>query len=194
MGRCYPGTNTLFESVERHDAFLLSAINAVVEPDDELFILGDFADNKPGKYRLQIKCKHVKLIMGNHDRVQASLNVFGDCPAIRQTKLRGVDEWGEPGSLKCVLCHYPLAYWEGSHNGTAHLYGHTHGQREDTLNGSFPGRRAFDVTVDHLMTVFGSYMPVCETTLYGVFKSWDGHDPTSYYDRIKAKRDKRLGL
>jgi calcineurin-like phosphoesterase family protein len=188
MLRCFPGTKTLFPTVEAHDTHLIDAINKTVGQDDELFVLGDFAQ-QPGKYRMRINCKHVRLVRGNHDPYQKSKNVFGEIPYIIHTKVRD----GEGGSLKVVLCHTPMAYWDGSHNGSGHLYGHLHGQREDTLNAAFGHeRRSMDVGADHLRRWQGHYSPVSEVNLYRLFTSWRGHDPVSFYHDYQETRDREF--
>jgi len=188
MLRLYPGTHTLFPNTEAHDKCLIDSINEVVGEKDELFVLGDFASKKPGKYRARIKCKHVYLVRGNHDPPQASKAVFGEIPDMRQTKVRS--ESGE--SLRVVLSHYPMAFWDGSHKGWGHLYGHTHGQREEQLNQVFPGRRAFDCTIDNLLQLFGSYRPISEEKVFDLFSALPGHDDVSYYCELKNSRDQKF--
>jgi calcineurin-like phosphoesterase family protein len=61
----------LGETIELHDANLLNRINSRVRPEDTLFILGDFSLESGGavaRYRAQLKCKTVILVMGNHDK------------------------------------------------------------------------------------------------------------------------------
>jgi len=189
MGRRYPGTTTLFESAEAFDTHLIDVINATVQRDDELFCLGDWSKDKPGKYRARINCKHIKLILGNHDSRAKCENVFGQIREIEMVKLRK-----DGGTLRCILCHYPQAFWSGSHRGYAHLYGHTHGQREGTMDKCFPGRRSLDITVDNLLTLTNSYAPVSEEWLYNWFMPKPGHDKLTHYQDIKKRRDWRLGL
>lgn len=185
MLRRYPHSQTLFESTEQHDQHMLEAINSTVDRDDELFILGDFAEN-PGKYRALIKCKHVYLIRGNHDPYQKCVNVFGEMPYVKYTKLRG--KYG--GSIRCVLSHTPFAFWDGSHKGFAHLYGHCHGQREDCMSAWFGfSRRSMDVGVDNLIAFQGHYAPVSEQTLYYLFLARHGHDLPEFYHEYQARRD-----
>jgi calcineurin-like phosphoesterase family protein len=159
-----------FSTVEEHDTHLLEEINLTVGPMDELFILGDFGF-KPGKYRMKIKCRHVCLILGNHDPPGKCRNVFGECPLIKVTKARH----GE-NILPVVLCHYPMAFWPASHHGSAHLYGHTHGTHEGWLEHAFPGRRAVDVGVDNLLLIRGNYTPVSEEWVYEYMMARSGHE------------------
>jgi calcineurin-like phosphoesterase family protein len=192
MLRRYPRSNVLFPSVEEHDAHLLGAINCTVGVNDELYILGDFSD-KPGKYRAQIKCKHVFLIRGNHDPVEKSRNVFGEIPFQRVIKLR--DSRGVGRSMYCVLSHAPQAFWFGSHKGWAHLYGHVHGQREDYLDLALGvERRSMDVGVDSLRQKYGDYFPLDEEALCAIFTMRQGHDLPSYYHDFQKARDFKYGF
>ena len=189
MLRRYPGTNTLFRTVEDHDHHLIGAINCTVREEDELYILGDFSQ-EPGKYRAMIDCKHVYLIRGNHDPVQKSRTVFGDLPWMRTVRLRC-----DGDSLRAVLCHFPLAYWDGSHKGWAHLHGHVHGQREATLDRAFGTfRRSLDVGVDAIRSEFGDYFPLDEQELYCILSNREGHDNPIYYHDLQAQRDKEHGF
>ena len=184
--RYRPGTKELFDSIEEHDDYLIDAINGVAGPDDELHILGDFALDKPGKYRMRIKCKHVYLTQGNHDRPMKSRRVFGEIPRIRLTELR---TFGNK-RLKAVLCHTPMAFWEGSHKGWANLYGHCHGQREDTMDRWLGlDRRSLDVSVDNIYKLTGSFTPLDEQVLYYEMISRAGHDHPSFYSNYKGMRD-----
>lgn len=190
MLRRYPGTDVLFPTTEAHDDHLIGAINCTVRPNDELFVLGDFAGKQPGKYRSRIKCKHVRLIRGNHDPVQASENVFGDIPWMLTTKLRS-----DQGSMNVVLSHAPQLFWIGSHRGWAHLYGHVHGQREDWMDLHLGiERRSMDVGVDHIFRINGDYFPLSEDELYHYFVTRLGHDQQSFYIDYQNARDARLGF
>ena len=184
--RYRPGTEELFASVEEHDDYLLDAINSVVGVADELHVLGDFALKKPGKYRMRIKCKHVYLTRGNHDRPLQSRRVFGEIPRIRLTELRG--DRGD--RLKTVLCHTPMAFWQGSHKGWGNLYGHCHGQREDTMD-QWLGldRRSLDVSVNNIYKLTGSFTPLDEVYLYYWMLSRAGHDQPEFYSNYRGMKN-----
>lgn len=187
MLRRYPSTRTLFPNTEAHDRYLIDDINIVVGEKDELIVIGDFAGKKPGKYRARINCKHVYLVRGNHDPVMASKAVFGEIPYMKKTKVRK-----DGKSLPVILSHYPQAFWDGSHKGWGHLYGHTHGQREEHLERAFPGRRAFDCTVDNLIRKFGSYRPISEEKVFSILTALPGHDDVAYYKQIQHIRDRQF--
>lgn len=168
-----------FETIAEHDQALIESINSRVGKRDQLYLLGDFGFN-PGKYRMQIWCKHVTLIIGNHDRHQKSLNVFGDYHYIHGVKLLN-------GAL-CILCHYPMAFWPASHHGSYHLYGHVHGNREQTLDEMFPGRRSMDVSVDNLLAKFNTLGPISEEEVIRCLSDQEGHDQISFYKNLRGEQ------
>jgi calcineurin-like phosphoesterase family protein len=182
--RYRPGTEELFASIEEHDDYLIKGINLLVKPSDELHILGDFAWKTPGKYRMRIKCKHVYLTRGNHDKPGKCRKVFGEIPYVRLTKLRS----GEGQHLPTVLCHTPMAFWPGSHRGWSNLYGHCHGQREGKLDEALGyGRRSMDVGVDNIYKITKSFLPLSEVELYNWLISKAGHDFPEDYPNQKEQ-------
>lgn len=162
-----------FRSIEEHDEEILDNINRMVGRTDQLYIIGDFAWQSAPKYRQRIRCKHVVLIRGNHDRPTPSKHAFGG--AIHDMLTVKFQE------TRAVLCHYPMAYWDKSHYGSIHLYGHMHGQREDDLNILFPYRRAMDVGVDQIYREFGQYRPISEDEVLELLACQIGHDPVEFY-------------
>ena len=182
MARVNP-MGQLFSCTEEHDHFLLGQINTRIHPEDELFIIGDFAWDKPGKYRAQIQCRHVRLVKGNHDKTQACANVFGEIPEIMRTKAYSENRTDH---IKLFLSHYPNAYWDGSHRGWGHLYGHCHGQREEELDMLFPQRRALDIGVDNVYRVWGYFGPVSEAQVFEYMARRGGHDEIRFYEDYQA--------
>ena len=113
-----------FETVEEMNQTMIHLWNGRVRDEDNVYILGDFGYGLVGNihsilYRLKGK-KY--LIRGNHDHVFLKKETFN----------RALFEWIEDikkvsgGSDGCVLCHYPMVSWAGSHKGVIQLYGHTH--------------------------------------------------------------------
>ena len=190
MGRT-TGSGALCATSEHHDKMIIDNINQMVGRDDELFIIGDFAFDKPGKYRAMIDCKHIKFIMGNHDRKQKSSNVFGETPDILRTKCFNKDG---TEYFDMYMCHYPTMYWDQSHNGACHLYGHCHGQREEYLDSLEPGRRALDVGVDNAMKLLGEFRPFADYEVYDYMARRSGHDDVRFYKDYQRELFLNRGL
>jgi calcineurin-like phosphoesterase family protein len=114
-----------FKDVYEMNAALIERWNAKVQPDDEIYHLGDFGfcnANQTVEILEQLNGKKF-FIFGNHDR------------QMREAKVREHFVWSKdyhelkmPG-LKggVVLCHYPMYSWNRMHHSVPHLYGHTHG-------------------------------------------------------------------
>lgn len=185
MARVNPDTKKLFSCQEEHDEYLIASINSTLNRGDELIIAGDFAFDKPGRYRQQILCKHVKLIRGNHDRLEKSRNVFGTVVDELHTKA-----YNKSGNdfVKLFITHYPNWFWDGSHAGWAHLYGHTHGMRETYMDSIEPQRRAMDIGVDNIYRLYGNYQPLSEIQIYDYMAVRSGHDDLRFY------KDYQMGL
>ena len=106
-----------FTSIEEMDGAILRAYQEAVGPNDDLWMVGDFAWNKriaqamfaqiPGR-------KH--LVSGNHDTRIKSLG-WASVHDIAEV---------EDGGQHFVLCHYPMITWSRSRYGVKHLFGHVH--------------------------------------------------------------------
>lgn len=118
-------TNRPFTDVEEMNRVLIENINETVGWKDELWILGDFSHriNKEEAQvlRKQIKCKHVHLVYGNHDKNYEGTGTFQSTQYYKELKT----EYG-----RFVLFHYPIADWNAKHYGTVHLHGHIHSTGE----------------------------------------------------------------
>jgi calcineurin-like phosphoesterase family protein len=125
-----------FASVGEMDQVLVDRWNAVVEPGDEVWHLGDFAVRQPAE---RIKCllkvlngrKH--LVTGNND--DAAVTECDGWQSVQPYAEITVDE------TRLVLCHYPFRTWRDMGRGAINLHGHSHGKLK-----SLPHQ--FDVGVD----------------------------------------------
>ena len=112
-----------FSSLDEMHETIIRRWNSAVAPNDEVYILGDFAWNneKGAEVLRQLKGKKY-LILGNHDRLNAELRShfvwIKDMETVKD------------GSNHVVLCHYPLAHWRNADYGYIHLYGHIHEGRD----------------------------------------------------------------
>jgi calcineurin-like phosphoesterase family protein len=120
----------------------------VVRPDDDLWIVGDFAHGPKAKDagyleglfgQLPGARKH--LVVGNHD-----LELTQALPWDSVSDIAHVKD-GRDG-LAHTLCHFPMITWNGARKGSLHLFGHVH----DRWKGS---RNAVNVGVDQW-----EFMPV----------------------------------
>ena len=108
---------------------LMSNWNNVVQPDDIIFILGDFSFQKRDTWawRLDHLNGHKYFIKGNHDHpgnipidkfagyTDGFMDIFVKDPEIQDGQ-------------RVTLCHYPMLSWYQSHRGAWQLFGHVHGQ------------------------------------------------------------------
>ena len=125
--------NRPFGSADEMDSHMIARLNDCVGEGDVLYHLGDFSfGNSRGKiedYRSSIRCKNIVLLKGNHDPQKKSgwfVDLFTVVHDMFTVKVRVGGT-----SQKIVLCHYPLASWDGSFHGSWHLHGHCHGMKSD---------------------------------------------------------------
>ena len=116
------------------DAALLQNLWACVRPQDDLWIVGDFAwgrksrdgawlrgvfDQLPGARR--------HLIIGNHDTAATLALPWSSVAQIAEVKD------GSEG-LTHTLCHYPMVTWNRARRGALQLFGHVHENWRGTRN------------------------------------------------------------
>lgn len=118
-----------FETLEDMDNTIVEHINEKVKQDDWLIGLGDFAfggiEYIP-EFRRRINCKNIVWIIGNHDHniennrdnvMSLFYKVYHYCE---------LEVIRNEHKQKFVLCHYPIASWNGLRKGVIHLHGHVH--------------------------------------------------------------------
>lgn len=119
-----------FANVNEMDKTLIKLWNERVQKNDDVYILGDFcyrSDNEPSWYLKQLKGKK-HLILGNHDKVIQNDNKAMEYFETIEKMLFIIDN-----KEKICLCHFPIAEWNGFYNGSWHVYGHIHNQRNETF-------------------------------------------------------------
>lgn len=136
-----------FTSVLEHDNGLIHNWNAVVTPNATVYHLGDFCfgDEKVIGGFLRRLNGNIKFVLGNHDK---ELRRFARHIDAHADLKRRVEFLGDYHDLKIegeriILAHYAFRVWNKSHNGSFHLYGHSHGSLADD-----PHARSLDVGVD----------------------------------------------
>lgn len=179
---------------EAWDQMMVDTINRQVARTDRLCILGDFAAKRPGYWRMQLRCKNILMILGNHDNETKLRNIFGG-------NLKHTCDIKILENIHVFLSHYPHAFWNGSHKGWLHLYGHNHSQQEATLDAIWPERRAMDVSPENAYEKLGDWRAFTDEEVYWLVGKRNGHDPVCFYHayqenwvaKFKEKLDVRNG-
>jgi calcineurin-like phosphoesterase family protein len=165
-----------FKNLESWQSFIFGKINSCLEKGDILYLLGDFSFGDPQKFRNQIKGGvSIFLVRGNHDpSIQKCEQVFGVGQVREQMDIK-------VNGHRCFLSHYPTAFWPASHHGSFHVYGHTHSQREETMDQWMPGRRSMEVCPENIYKIFGDIRPINEMEIYNLLINKPGHDHKEFY-------------
>jgi len=124
-----------FRTMPEHDAALIANWNAIVQPDDEIWHLGDFARGTTEQAEALLAqlngTKH--LIIGNNDPAETlAARGWAGIQHYAEMRIEGV---------LYVLCHYPFRTWNQMGKKSVNLHGHSHGRLT-------PIPRQFDVGVD----------------------------------------------
>ena len=154
-------TDRPFKNLDEMRDVSISNINSTLNKDDTLYILGDIscAEYDPTDELIAMKCKKI-LVKGNHDarwchhrHFRKQFEAIYDIKAVRDYDTR------------IVLCHYPLAEWDGFFKGHFHFYGHIHNSDDGAgvIMKSIP--KAINVSVD-----VNDFMPKTAAELIGKAK------------------------
>ena len=116
-----------FANVDEMNAALVKNWNRHVNPQDTVYVIGDFAlcraELARGFAQRLNGTKH--LIAGNHDhsnrKKYAEGQTQGDFQSVTDIKEIAV------GQQRIVMCHYPMMTWNKSGHGAWMLHGHCHG-------------------------------------------------------------------
>lgn len=126
-----------FKDANEMDEALISYWNARVKPGDDVYHLGDFSFRSPEPYLKRLNGR-IHMIWGNHDHHSMRYSKENHKPNF--TSVQFYKELHESKRV-LMLFHYSMRVWNGSHHGSYHLYGHSHGD--------LPGiGRSFDIGVD----------------------------------------------
>ena len=123
-----------WKTADEMDTELIRRWNAKVKPNDDVYIIGDFAF-KHGKsvsyYARQLNGR-LHLILGNHDKLSPEdRKCFVEICDTKVLKDNG---------RTMVLCHYPMAEWNGFFRGWHHVYAHIH----NNTNSAFQFMKTLD--------------------------------------------------
>lgn len=173
-GKIIEYTHRPFNTVEEMDQTIINNINNTVGPEDILYVLGDFtmggSYTKCMKYREQLNCKRVHLILGNHDKKK----VFrSNKPPIFES----VKDYDEVGY--CCLSHYPFLSWNSRDYGSIMCHGHIHSNRRYNEINQWQKIRRYDVGVDA-----NDYRPISIDYIIDFF-DYETNHPTEEYEKCK---------
>lgn len=142
-----------FDNVEDMNKTMIDNINTRCStPGDILWVLGDFCFGKPQNLRdimNQINVKDIRLIMGNHDKMNEAAYLTAGFQCVYQVhELKRTLNDGVT-MKKIVLFHFPIEDWNARYHDSWHLHSHVHGHMN--IPGEEPGitgRFRLDVGVD----------------------------------------------
>jgi len=106
-----------FKSVEEQNQTIIDNVNNIVQPGDELYVLGDVVIDKAGIQLLdQIKCRDRILIVGNYDedKLEQLQGYFKEIKGSMDLKIN---------DLECHLNHYPVNHVSDKFNIVGHVHG-----------------------------------------------------------------------
>ena len=119
-----PVTRAGFTDVKHMNEVMIQEWNRDVKPEDEVFILGDFAF-LPAKDAVAVlrRLNGTKILVeGNHDR-----KLLNDPSFRREFKeVHQYLRYNHDGHTICMF-HYPIAEFDQMHRGAIHFHGHLHG-------------------------------------------------------------------
>lgn len=122
--------NRPFTNVTEMNEQLIANWNAVVNPTDIVYHLGDVAFCCTMEEALAVMkqlngIKH--LIVGNHDKLALEMN------SIRPGTWTSIQDVLETtvNNQRIIMNHYAQRVWHHCYKGTWHLYGHTHAELPD---------------------------------------------------------------
>ncbi len=156
-----------FPSLEEMDKTIIECWRAVIQPDDDIYVLGDliFKSADPEAYLKQLTGR-IHLIRGNHD-------TFLKNKALERYFV-GIDDMltiADEGR-RVFLCHYPLAEWPGYYRNAIHLFGHIHNNRNEACKIMENVPNSYNVGVDCI-----GYTPLTLTQILDLYGKSGTGDP-----------------
>lgn len=145
-----------FNSVTEMNDSIITSINKYVKYDDIIYFLGDFAfadAKRIEQLRWRINCQTIHFLYGNHDEdIRNDQKLQGLFTSVKDVDFITVN------GQNYFLSHYSHRVWPGSHRGTIHLYGHSHGSIPDF-------GKSMDVGIDVAYRLLGEYRPFSITEI-----------------------------
>lgn len=110
--------NRPFKDITQMDETMIANWNAVVRPQDTVWVLGDFAFGEHAKFLRRLNGSKY-LVRGNHDKRPSMKDGWAGIYDLKELKIEG---------QYIVLCHYAMRVFNKSHHGAIQLFGHSHGK------------------------------------------------------------------
>ncbi len=120
-----------FSDIDEMDTTLIANWNSRVKADDDVWILGDFcfkAEKDPSYYLKKLNGKK-HLIIGNHDK-ETLISEKACEHFVSMDKMLHIEDCNK----HIVLCHFPIADWNGRYRGAYHIYGHIHNNNTEVYD------------------------------------------------------------
>lgn len=133
--------NRPFRDTAHMEKAILNNWNSKIMPNDDVYILGDIFYHYPYNKKAFIEklCGRLHFIVGNHDKglinEKPVLSLFESVDLIKR-----IDDNGR----MVILCHYPIADWDGKYHGSYHIYGHVHANLNEAHRFMLTQERAFN--------------------------------------------------
>jgi calcineurin-like phosphoesterase family protein len=180
-----------FDSVEAMNDYMVCQWNRKVRRNDEVVILGDFSwgDSRQTSDILDRLNGRLYLIKGNHDRFLADSRM-----AERFGWVRDYAELSD-NKRKVVLCHYPIACYNGQYRRDAFgvsktymLHGHIHDTQDQMLLDAYQ-----DYVRSQTHTAIGGAEETIPCQLINCFCKRSNYEPLSLDEWIAADERRRQG-
>lgn len=113
-----------YRDVNHMDTTMVLDWNALIRPEDQVYILGDVAFSSGERAVSIVKRLNGRkiLIKGNHDQKNLRDPAFKAC----FEQIYDYLELRYNGN-NIVMFHYPIQEWNRCHHGSIHFHGHCHG-------------------------------------------------------------------
>ena len=176
--------NRPWDNKEEMNAGIIANWNEIVQPNDQVYILGDVAMTTPRQATdlvSQLKGRKY-LIAGNHDSTLRKKQYFRDqfewVKDLHTVKVQ--DESAVRGVQRIELCHYPMEIWNMAHYGAWHLHGHSHGSMRPDYS-----IKRMDVGLD-----IRNYRPISYAQVKERFDKWFSNEwkPKDHHGTHKVKK------
>ncbi len=144
--------NRPFKDVDEMDRALIEYWNKRVQPNDIVYIVGDFCfrSGHPADWYLRQLKGWKYLVVGNHDKP-----VLTNPDAVKL--FEGIEQIMDvqDGEKRITLCHYPIAEWNSYFHGSWHIFGHIHNNKNEAYEDMKKKKQALNAGC-----MINNYMPV----------------------------------